>query len=1266
MAKWYAFPPRSPLRLHYTLEDGGQRRFILRMPPRINAPNLFAAGWRRPGGIAGLLSGMAPDPAALFPRRVRQWMAQHGAESIDLPQAELRRRYFVPRVCPLNALTIGINRNGAEVRESGDDRWLVLDGLSQEESWAGSERLLLGGQLDLSLRMRDPSQYQPLAARIADEVAVNRLRINPDEMQELAAALIKPGHRDLPTWTASADQSYALLQQEIMLAMLAPARDSAARPLHSSARRLISAIPSLRDGGDTDPPPDVMAALAAVVGPLEAAQLVAPNGDATRGWGRFFTGADDSHAVLDLRGLPPHEAAATITTECARRNGRVVTLLATDPHSDDGAPVLQAWQDVARVRGVEAAAVLPDETIWEGPATFIAFGQRRENLLDAATGVSMRLEREQVREDLSHWIYEAQRGRAGIAGQQDRLAKLTDYRPASNVSTAVLKLPRAQAADARRAMRRLMTDHGAVDAYVAGIMGLEPAELAVDPATGHGWSAEQIDAIALAESAHRDQGRGFILADQTGTGKGRTAMGCARAWLNGGAHRKVIYLTVDKAVAVDGVLRDLVDTATEGLAGRPLVIARDSEPPADLADAARSINQRRELYQSGGFPADRRFLISTYPAFQAAKWDDPDPDKTDNDRAPAAWLQAVCNDPAVMVILDESHKALNREGNIGHNMRAAIAHAGRVLFVSATALRDGRNVDLYRRVFPPTMSPEDFQIIEAMLRRASAMELESFAASLIRDGVMLRREHDSADIIRSVAGPTDTETQSYDQVMNGLRGLASALLEAKRTIRTRNMGGAGQGWRHWSDAAQVNMTAGMGVILDQISSLTLASMTIPQTARVASLNIAKGRKPVISMTRTNESYLQRILSGDALLTPGEEHRIGDQYEDGVATYQPFPPRQLDARDYFKEQAARLFDITISDRGHRSIPEGGRGVAVRRRGGPIRRNLLDEARRGEAPDIARVWNRIVEAVETLPALPVSPFDALKQELAKNPDGSGRVPTLVEITGRELFINDDGEIEKINKTNDHKQRAAARFNNGDADILVFSPESGGTGASYHASETFADQRPREYIQNGFANNILTFVQSGGRTCRFGQVATPGHTVIDTGTVPDRRAQKIHNAKLRNLGAINEGDRQHDAIRDDVPDILNRIGADATSRVLEALPDIRARLGDPEYNPGRGDTAEAFLRKILNAQLLLDPDDNHKFNNLCDYEYNQLLEEMNSVGNNPLETQKLRGDVFIRARSRFIEDNDSLSTDPHDIHSALQEPVELLTGDWYREPG
>src|SRR3546814_8226524 len=90
------------------------------------------------------------------------------------------------------------------------------------------------------------------------------------------------------------------------------------------------------------------------------------------------------------------------------------------------------------------------------------------------------------------------------------------------------------AAETRSALARVAREHGDIDEWVAGKLGWDVETM------GRYLSPEQVDAAALAMSSGQ-RGRGFILADQTGLGKGRILAALARAAALDG--RRVVFLT---------------------------------------------------------------------------------------------------------------------------------------------------------------------------------------------------------------------------------------------------------------------------------------------------------------------------------------------------------------------------------------------------------------------------------------------------------------------------------------------------------------------------------------------------------------------------------------------------------------------------------------------------------------------------------------------------------------------------------------------------
>ena len=95
------------------------------------------------------------------------------------------------------------------------------------------------------------------------------------------------------------------------------------------------------------------------------------------------------------------------------------------------------------------------------------------------------------------------------------------------------------------------------------------------------------------------------------------------------------------------------------------------------------------------------------------------------------------------------------------------------------------------------------------------------------------------------------------------------------------------------------------------------------------------------------------------------------------------------------------------------------------------------------------------------------------------------------------------------------AVAQFNAGNADVILLNC-SGSTGISLHASERFADQRPRHMIVAQAERDINVFMQMLGRVHRTGQVVRPRYTLL-MGDIPaEKRPGALLCRKMASLNA------------------------------------------------------------------------------------------------------------------------------------------------------
>lgn len=138
----------------------------------------------------------------------------------------------------------------------------------------------------------------------------------------------------------------------------------------------------------------------------------------------------------------------------------------------------------------------------------------------------------------------------------DHLPSITEqprqipYIPFSNARPAETLVPANMQSGMATALSRLQQQVGSIDEYVSKRLNYEsPGDL------HQHLNAEQVDAVALTIS-NLEKGRGFIIGDQTGVGKGRVVASAIR--YAGETGRIPIFVTKDPVLYPD-IIRDLSD-----------------------------------------------------------------------------------------------------------------------------------------------------------------------------------------------------------------------------------------------------------------------------------------------------------------------------------------------------------------------------------------------------------------------------------------------------------------------------------------------------------------------------------------------------------------------------------------------------------------------------------------------------------------------------------------------------------------------------------
>ena len=227
-------------------------------------------------------------------------------------------------------------------------------------------------------------------------------------------------------------------------------------------------------------------------------------------------------------------------------------------------------------------------------------------------------------------------------------------------------IPSAMALPVHHQLNVIAHEEGSVAEFVMSEM-----QIATKKELDEKISGEQIDGVAMAIRQMRN-GRGFIIGDMTGIGKGRQ-LAMLLKWATLQSNRPVFV--TEKSVLFNDLFRDLFDVGYGDL--RPFILNTDKE--AKITDTNGNIiynlpdeMEMNEFRDTKKLPAGYDFLLLTYSQLsreRAKNW------KADSvmDTIEGAYL-----------LMDESHNASGEESNVGEFFREAVQKSCGVCFASAT------------------------------------------------------------------------------------------------------------------------------------------------------------------------------------------------------------------------------------------------------------------------------------------------------------------------------------------------------------------------------------------------------------------------------------------------------------------------------------------------------------------------------------------------------------------------------------------------------
>ena len=780
----------------------------------------------------------------------------------------------------------------------------------------------------------------------------------------------------------------------------------------------------------------------------------------------------------------------------------------------------------------------------------------------------------------------------------------------------------------REALDDLEGRIGDIDKYVGDKLGYTEKELESY------FGAEQIDAIALAIDNH-ERGRGFILGDQTGVGKGRVVAAMIRY-----ARRQnlVPVFVTQKASLYADIMRDLISIGestdekpfnllpTNSLTGNDKVILPDGRELSqggaaaqrkvtDFVDAVLAGNKAEVKDRRGAKTAtEYHALATTYSQLQPLGKSGRGAGAT----SIPSWRNAIMEQvaPRAFFILDESHEAggqatddLNARQAKNANqwsrsdaVRTILRNAAGGMYSSATFAKRPSVMDLYFLTDMKLATDGNLEAMKAAIVHGGIPMQQVVSTMLARAGQYVRRER-SFEGIDFPTRIVDVDMKKADDVSTSFRlinqfsqakeeGVAAVqddVLASGGTITADSSTG-----RYGVDS--FNFSSILWNLVDQM----ILSMKAEAVAQEAIASVRRGQKVVIGLQNTMESSLRRYVEQEGL-------RNGDEVD-------------MDFGTLLMRYLERTREVKIKDR---LTPDA-----------PAETHYLTDEELG--PEGLAAYNRAKDWIEKMDVsgMAVSPIDWIRHRIEAAGIRTG------EVTGRQHVIEyqDDGTAKlAVREAGERGVRGAIAsvndFNNADLDVAIVNA-SGATGISMHSDRKFTRQEQRHMILAQGPANIDTFMQLLGRINRTNQATLPTYTLFLTSLPAENRPAAVLLKKLSSLNANVTGDSKG-VVDLDVPDLINRVGDDVVSMYFDQERGDYADIDSPEL------WEEDVAKKASGRMALLPVERQQHFWDWVSGTFKNTVEELDERHENPLRTKVMPLDAkTIESFDLFAGDKDSTS--------------------------
>lgn len=793
-------------------------------------------------------------------------------------------------------------------------------------------------------------------------------------------------------------------------------------------------------------------------------------------------------------------------------------------------------------------------------------------------------------------------------GEEQETETQVEYTPHSRASSVGTLVPRAMRDAIDASLQKIEDQLGNLDEYVGDRLAMDPETVRAS------FSAEQVDALALAIK-NAEEGRGFIIGDQTGIGKGRVVAAMIRYAI---VNDKTPIFVTEKPNLYSDMIRDLDDIGmtddlaldtkkpkifiTNGGESIPYTLMRTTngevtetnltlKAPKSGKDLDTMMQKMMEEESLG----DYRVIFTTYSQLQTVKGKDTQRQKFVRQFGSANFM-----------IFDESHNAggagetqartkgqreAEKKGESLTTGRASfvrnlVTNAFGTFFSSATYAKRPDVMDLYSSTNMKLSVDKISQLGDAIKNGGVPMQ-QVVANMLTTDGQYIRRERTFAGVSYETK-ETTVDKQTAENMAAAMRSILafSRAKEAVVEAMQDQLDAEGAMVKAMGGESMSVQGANFGSIMHNLIDQMLLSLKTQSSVQHAIERLKAGEKVVMTVSNTMGSFLKDYAEEMGL-------NMGD-------------PVGLTFKDLYDRYLEKQRIITVKD---------GKGLKTKKR-------LTDKEL---GPMLTNQFNEIRKQIENagFGSAPISPIDYLHSELRK----AGF--TTDEITGRSVTLNyESGTPVLTSRTANIRQRvnAVRKFNSGEVDVIILN-QAGSTGLSLHASSKFKDQRKRHMIIVQAEKNIDTHMQMLGRVHRTGQIVAPAYSQMMADIPAEMRPAAVLLKKMASLNANTTASRKSAVTAEGVVDFMNDYGGQVVHEYLRDTPEVLEAIGGSKVIKlveDLDDASEDDIRKFTGYIPILPIEQQESiYRDLID-RYNELIERENTMGTNKLEAKAIDMDA------------------------------------------